>query len=155
VTAHNLEAARERLTVNRLGLSWAREADKDLAVIVALLAEVDRLRAEVERVSPPEISPWLDQPREGAGWRSFEKLPRKSLLNLCYALEAMRDNAVLEARNARAEVERLTAQRDAVLALHRPVEVALRWGVSTVCVRCATRYPCLTARALNATPKES
>ena len=50
MTTERLAEISERLTTPRLGRSMARETDLDLLAIRALLAEVRRLQAAVERV---------------------------------------------------------------------------------------------------------
>ena len=50
MTPERLAEISERLTAPRLGRSMARETDLDLLAIRALLAEVRRLQAAVERV---------------------------------------------------------------------------------------------------------
>ena len=53
MTTERLAEISERLTTPRLGRSMARETDLDLLAIRALLAEVRRLQAAVERVREP------------------------------------------------------------------------------------------------------
>lgn len=140
LTPERLDAIRARVTMPRLGISFAREMDRDIIAIRDLLAEVERLRASEYkaraghdsirrrlRLLTDDESWWI-----GGAWGDYGEvvipiraihmvLGDRFLGDIPTETPELDPGLAATYRDLRATVEDLTARLDAVRALHVPL----------------------------------
>jgi hypothetical protein len=84
-------------------------------------------------------------------WKSFDSLTRKQAIELCGALEEMRDRAIAKAERLEATAAACAASFQRVRALHVPAQVIRLEVMRDVCSDDGKPWPCPTITALDQT----